>query len=127
MECFCSIYHDDIPYRELIVPPPTVDSTITAQYSSASNGTSSGELTFCGSFDSNATHFLRLSLLYVPVYTDLSNNNMTVVNNSLYSTSAPTNVLSNVICQYMATSKTNTLSSERKSRSVAIVDKVLLV
>ncbi|CAF4565720.1 unnamed protein product, partial [Rotaria magnacalcarata] len=51
-----------------------------------------------------------------PVYTDLSNDNMVVMDNSLFATPVPINVLSNVISQYMGTSTTNTSSNQRKKR-----------
>ena len=61
-------------------------------------------------------HFLDSSSLGAPVYADLSNNNVTVTNNSLYSSSASVNVLSNVISQYMTTSATKTSGNERKKQ-----------
>ena len=57
-------------------------------------------------------HFLGSSSLGAPVYADLSNNNVTVTNNSLYSSSASVNVLSNVISQYMTKSATKTSGNE---------------
>ena len=93
-----------------------MDSAITTQYSSVPNSFNYGEFTFCGSFDNNAIRFLGSSSLGAPVYADLSNNNVTVTNNSLYSTSASVNVLSNVISQYMATSTTKTSGNERKKQ-----------
>ncbi|CAF1519554.1 unnamed protein product, partial [Rotaria sordida] len=88
----CFIYTDDIPYHELTVRSSTVDSTITTQYSSVPNNSS---------YD-------------VPVFADISNNNVAVMNDSLYSVQAPIDVLSNVIHQYMTTSTTNTSSNVRK-------------
>ena len=63
MEYFSFIYHDDVPYRELIVSSSAMDSTITTQYSSVPNSSNYGEFIFCGSFDNNAIHFLGSSSL----------------------------------------------------------------
>ncbi|CAF2172781.1 unnamed protein product, partial [Rotaria magnacalcarata] len=51
-----------------------------------------------------------------PVFTDLSNNNMVVIDNSLLSTQVPINALSNVIRQYMGISTINTSSNQQKKR-----------
>ncbi|CAF4338994.1 unnamed protein product [Rotaria magnacalcarata] len=51
-----------------------------------------------------------------PVFTDLSNNNMDVIDNSLLSTQVPINALSNVIRQYMGISTINTSSNQQKKR-----------
>ena len=61
-------------------------------------------------------HFSDSCSSDTPVYTDLSNNNVVVMNNSLYSAQAPVNILSNIISQYMTTSTTGTSSNERKRK-----------
>ena len=127
MQCFSFIYHDDVPYHELIVSSSTMDSTTTTQYPSVPTSSNYGEFAFCGTFDNNAIHFLGSSSLGAPVYIDLSNNNVIVTNNSLYSTLAFVKVLSNLISQYMTTSTTKTSSNEQKNRLIVTVDKVLLV
>ena len=118
MRCFSFIYHDDVPFREFIVLSSTIDSTITTQHSSIPNSSNCSEYTFCGTYDNNAINVLGSAPLGTPAYTDLSNNNVTVTNNSLYSTSASVNVLSNLISQYqyMTMSTTKTSSKERKKQ-----------
>lgn len=54
------------------------------------------------------------STLDAPVFTDLSNNNVTMINNAIYSAQTSINVLSNVISQYMTISTTNTPGNQRK-------------
>ncbi|CAF1680448.1 unnamed protein product [Rotaria magnacalcarata] len=92
-------------YHALIILSSTIDSTIAIQQSSVPNSSN---------YDA-------------PVVTDLSNNNLVMMDDSLVSAQAPINVLSYVISQYMGTSTTNTSNLQRKEGLIVIVDKVLLV
>ncbi|CAF2137361.1 unnamed protein product [Rotaria magnacalcarata] len=70
----------------------------------------------CEQLSAMAENLFGVASPDAPVYTDLSNNNMVVMDNSLFATPVPINVLSNVISQYMGTSTTNTPSNQRKKR-----------
>ncbi|CAF1993937.1 unnamed protein product [Rotaria magnacalcarata] len=88
-------------YHALIILSSTIDSTIAIQQSSVPNSSN---------YDA-------------PVVTDLSNNNLVMMDDSLVSAQAPINVLSYVISQYMGTSTTNTSKLQRKEGLIVIVDK----